>query len=155
MTQRSPSIAEIRAFQDDWQENTGERPTRAVAEVLMDREAEARYQIEASGGNEMPAIEICYDWCPDYDGAQMMNYCLSCGQPFGSTHEEPIGILQGPVIPTDECPEYCGHTVGRCLVESRAIQAAEIYAEGGYDRMMEQGYPGYDFDPNDPRATGW
>lgn len=53
----------------------------------------------------------------------------------------------------EDCPEWCGHLDGPCEAERKVISAAEAYAEGAWLRAAEQGYPGYDFDPNDPMAT--
>lgn len=45
------------------------------------------------------------------------------------------------------------------LEEARAAEAeAEIWAEGAWLRKAEEGYPGYDYDPNeatDPQLNGW
>lgn len=35
------------------------------------------------------------------------------------------------------------------------IYAFEAQAESAWLRVAEAGYPGYDYDPNDPEATGW
>ena len=51
----------------------------------------------------------------------------------------------------DNCPEWCNHE-GACADARQAIHQAEAWAEGAYDRMMEAGYPGYDYDPNDAYA---
>lgn len=55
--------------------------------------------------------------------------------------------------PTADCPEWCDHA-GKCADDRAAMHAAEAWAEGAWLRVAEAGYPGYDYDPNDPRATG-
>ena len=52
----------------------------------------------------------------------------------------------------DRCPEWCDHG-GECAEARDAISRMEAWAEGGWLRVAEAGYPGYDYDPNDPRAT--
>lgn len=55
----------------------------------------------------------------------------------------------------DDCPERCNHGAGtQCHADREGITAMERYAEDGWLRAAEAGYPGYDFDPNDPASTG-
>ena len=53
---------------------------------------------------------------------------------------------------TADCPEWCNHP-GKCADDRAAIHRAEAQAENAWLIAAEAGYPGYDFDPNDPRAT--
>lgn len=55
---------QIKALQDSYEEETGERPTRRAAEVLLDRLSEARYQIAESGGFELPEAEAAREFPP-------------------------------------------------------------------------------------------
>lgn len=51
----------------------------------------------------------------------------------------------------EDCPEWCGHG-GPCAGIRAAIHKAEEQAESAWLREAEAGYPGYDYDPNDPMA---
>lgn len=44
----------IRAIQDEYEQETGERPSRATAAVLLDRIADAEYERRAGGAYDEP-----------------------------------------------------------------------------------------------------
>lgn len=54
-------------------------------------------------------------------------------------------------ILSEQCPEWCNHE-GQCAADRDAITRAERAAENAWLVAAEAGYPGYDYDPNDPRA---
>lgn len=96
--------AQVRAFRDEWAAETGEPLTLAAAEVLMDRQADARYEAQQGGGG-IAAFVVC-DLVSTPHPEQVA--CINPGDEDPAKHDDVLWERAGDVLPRDLDPDGLG-----------------------------------------------